>query len=155
MQDSSYVVGFKDVYPWVWSVMLGVALTLADRRGAFMSAGARKSRPFFLKNVLAVLLNVVLPAVLFAFAMLRVGPLYPPKMDFWQILGVLYLASVPLGSHHVWLAVALSNGWIQEDHLPRSELTGDGRMTRDRLGWVLVAFVIPAVASVVGWRLPF
>ena len=80
MQDSSYVVGFKDVYPWVWSVMLGVALTLADRRGAFMSAGTRTDREFWAKNILAVLLNLVLPAVLFGLTMLRLGPLYPSNL---------------------------------------------------------------------------
>jgi hypothetical protein len=91
-----YEVGFKDVYPWVWSVMLGVSLMLAERRGAFQSTGAHSSRVFWLKNISAVFLNVVVPAFFFGLTMIRLGPKYSQNMNLQQILGTLYLAGAPL-----------------------------------------------------------
>jgi len=45
-----YEVGFKDVYPWVWSVMLGEALTQAERRAAFKGTGTHSFLGFWVKN---------------------------------------------------------------------------------------------------------
>jgi hypothetical protein len=80
-----YEVGFKDIYPWVWSVVLGVALTLAERRGASHATGTRSTGEFWVENVLAVLINLVLPAIIFALTMVRVGPQYAGNMDFFQV----------------------------------------------------------------------
>ncbi len=46
----AHEVGFKDIYPWVWSVMLGVALTLAERRGSFLGQGTPSGIEFWTKN---------------------------------------------------------------------------------------------------------
>lgn len=51
--NNLYAVGFKDVYPWVWSVMLGVTLTLAERRGAFLPAGAQTPAQYWIKNMIS------------------------------------------------------------------------------------------------------
>ena len=99
-ETARYLVGFKDAYPWVWSVMLGVSLTLAERRRAFSKEGTRTSSQFWIKNIAAVFVNVVVPAMVFARTMIRLGPLYSLNMGFGQILGCLYLAGVPLGAHH-------------------------------------------------------
>src|SRR5664280_1897590 len=115
--DDSYVIGFKDVYPWVWSVMLGVAVTLAERRGAFLKVGTRKAKQFWAKNITALFVNVIVPAIVFGLTMTRLGPLYSKNMGFWQILGALYLAGVPLGTLHVWQAVAAKYGWMPESAL--------------------------------------
>jgi hypothetical protein len=49
--------------------------------------------------------------------MVRLGPQYSQNMDFWQILGVLYLAGLPLGSHHLWVFLAAKQGWMPSDAL--------------------------------------
>jgi len=151
----SFEVGFKDVYPWVWSVMLGVALMLAERRGAFLSVGTKAKREFWTKNILAVVINVVLPAVLFGLTLVRLGPMYSPNMDFWQILGALYLAGVPLGSHHVWQVVATYRGWMPTESLRGQEQQTLRIVSHGNMIWAVLAFGIPALATVVGWRLPF
>ena len=92
-----YEVGFKDVYPWVWSVMLGVAWTLAERRGAFLrgsASSATSASHAWAKPIAGVLLNVALPATVFGLTMVRLGPLYSVNMGFWQVMGALYLALV-------------------------------------------------------------
>jgi hypothetical protein len=96
-----YGVGFKDVYPWVWSVMLGVAVTIAKGREAFKSTGTQSKRDFLTKNLSAILINVLLPALLFGLTLTRLGPKYPRNMDVGQILGALYLAGTPLGSQPI------------------------------------------------------
>ena len=153
MVEHAYEVGFKDVYPWVWSVMLGVALTLAERRGAFQSVGTSSPSHFWAKNVLALALNLGLPVFLFGLTMIRVGPRYSPNMDFWQILGSLYLAGAPLGSHHLWLTIARRRNWLPEAAvLDRASLDMAPRST---IVWVLVALAIPVFAAIFGLPLPY
>jgi len=149
-----YEVGFKDVYPWVWSVMLGVSLMLAERRGAFQSTGAHSSRVFWLKNISAVFLNVVVPAFFFGLTMIRLGPKYSQNMNLQQILGTLYLAGAPLGSHHLWELTATKFGWVRADFLPQPERETRSVAPYGNLVWALVAFGIPAFASILGWRVP-
>jgi len=120
--DDLYAVGFKDVYPWVWSVMLGVALTLAERRGAFLPAGARTPTQYWTKDIVAVIVTLVVPSVVFGITMTCLGPLYSPNMDFWQILGALYLAGVPLGTLHLWLVIAMKCGWMPATTLQEQEV---------------------------------
>ena len=153
--NSAYEVGFKDVYPWVWSVMPGVALMLADRRGAFLSAGTKTKWEFWTKNPSAVVINVVLPAVLFGLTMVRVGPTYSSRLDFWRILGVLDLAGSPLGAHHIWIVVAARCRWMPVDAFPRDERETLKRVPQGSLLRAALAFLIPALAAVFGWRLPF
>ncbi len=150
--DTPYMVGFKDVYPWVWSVMLGVSLTLADRRGAFQAKGARTTQRLWVKNIVAMVLNLALPGVIFGLTMTRLGPLYSQNMDFWQIVGSLYLACVPMGAHHAWRFVAERFRW--------GDLTdGEARTVKisrvDHLVWILVALAIPTLAVLIKWRVPF
>ena len=152
---TAYEVGFKDVYPWVWSVMFGVALTLAERRGAFQASGTSTGTQFWRKNVSAVFCNVGLPAVFFGLTMIRVGPKYPASMDFWQILGSLYLAGLPLGAHHIWWAVAVNQQWLPEAALQRSERRVMQLAPGSILLWGIVAFGIPALSAVLGVSLPF
>lgn len=153
--DGPYTVGFKDVYPWVWSVILGVALTLAERRGAFAAAGVEGKITFWKKNIAAVLINVVLPAIFFGLTMTRLGPLYSSDMDFWQILGTLYLAGLPLGTLHVWLFVALKSRWMPDDVLQSGERKAIAIARPANLLWATIAFGIPALAVIFRWRLPF
>lgn len=87
--------------------------------------------------------------------MIRLGPLYSPNMDFWQIMGALYLAGVPLGTHHVWVVVATKCGWLpvwvlqkQEDQAIKMTPTGS-------LLQAILAFGIPSLAAILGWRVPF
>jgi hypothetical protein len=146
-----YELGFKDVYPWVWSVMLGVAITLAERRGAFQVEGTKSTGAFWMKNAAGVLFNLALPSVLFGLTLVRLGPKYSVNMDFWQILGSLYLAGAPLGSHHVWLMVARSCGWISAQESEREGI----QHPHSSFVWILIAFLIPAFAPIAGWRVPF
>ena len=155
--NSVYVVGFKDVYPWVWSVMLGVAWTLAERRGAFIpdrTTVARGSR-VWVKPVVGVLLNVALPAIVFGLTMVRLGPLYSANMGFWQVIGVLFLAAVPMGSHHLWLAVAKLNSWLSDENLRSDEIAETHAGMRVHIVWVFVALVIPVASAIVPIRLPW
>ena len=155
--QGTYVVGFNDVYPWVWSVMLGVALTLAERRGAFQAAGTRVPVEFWTKNFLAVIVNVVLPAVVFGITMTHLGPLYCPNMDFWQTIGTLYLAGAPLGAHHLWLVVAKKRHWLPSGNLQKQEQETETVIPtlRGHIFWAVLSFGIPAFAAVSGWRIPF
>ena len=150
-----YEVGFKDVYPWVWSVMLGVALTLAERRGAFQTAGTHTVLQFWAKNASAVVLNLALPALIFGITMTRLGPLYSRNMDFWQILGALYLAGVPLGTHHVWLITARKCGWLHETDLTDRERLGRHVRPIGSILYALFAFGIPTLAALIKWRIPY
>ena len=150
-----YEVGFKDVYPWVWSVMFGVSLMLAERRGAFQSTGTQSPLVFWLKNVSAVLLNVAVPALFFGLTMIRVGPKYSPNMDLSQILGTLYLAGAPLGCHHLWELNATACGWVPVDAFPQTERKTHRMAPHADLVWALVAFGVPALAAVFGWRVPY
>lgn len=151
--NNGYEVGFKDVYPWVWSVMLGVALMLAERRGAFQSAGTRTKQEFWTKNLSAVVINVAVPAILFGLTMVRLGPRYSPNMDFWRILGVLYLAGSPLGAHHIWMVVATKYRWVAVE--PHEESNTLQRVPENSVLWAALAFGVPALAALCGWRLPF
>jgi hypothetical protein len=153
--DDPYLVGFKDVYPWVWSVMLGVALTLAERRGAFLKVGTKKTERFWAKNITAVFVNVIVPAVVFGLTMTRLGPLYSKNMDFWEILGALYLAGVPLGTLHAWQAVAGKYGWMPESALQDRELKTIKIAPLGSLIWATLAFGVPTLAAIFRVRLPF
>jgi len=151
-----YEVGFKDVYPWVWSVMLGVALTLATGRGAFLATGTSSTRGFWIKDISGILLNVMVPAILFGLTMTRVGPRYSANMDFWQILGSLYLAGAPLGCHHLWILVARKCGWTPIDILSPSErATLEKVAPRSSFIWVALALIIPALAAILARPLPY
>jgi hypothetical protein len=152
MNSTSYFVGFKDVYPWVWSVILGVSLTLADRRGAFQSAGTDTAQRFWIKNSISVLINVAAPAFVFGITMTRLGPLYPEDMNLWEILGSLYLAGVPLGMHHAWLFVAEKFNWIV---LNPQEARAVSLSPNAHLLWAVLAAFIPTFAAIVRWRVPF
>ena len=153
--QAAYEVGFKDVYPWVWSVMLGVALTLADKRNAFMPVGTRSSSEMWTKNLLSVLLTVVLPSVVFGLTMVRLGPKYSSNMDFWQVLGSLYLASTPLGSHHVWVWIARRRGWLVDTFIPSAQPLPRGFGMGSHIAWAVVALLIPASAAIFALRLPW
>ena len=152
---TTYEVGFKDVYPWVWSVMLGVALTLADKRYAFMPVGTTSSAGMWTKNFLGVLLNVVLPSAIFGLTMVRLGPKYSSNMDFWQVLGTLYLAGTPLGSHHVWLWIARHEGWLPDKFITSGEPLPRSFGMASHIAWAMVALLIPALAAIFAWRLPW
>ena len=134
--------------------MLGVALTLAERRGAFQAVGTHSPRTFWVKNVAAVLLNLVLPVILFGLTMIRVGPRYSPNMDFWQILGTLYLAGAPLGSHHLWLVIARPRGWLPSEALQALRANYE-IAPRGSIIWAMVALAIPVFAAIFGWPLPY
>jgi hypothetical protein len=153
--NSTYCVGFKDVYPWVWSVMLGVALTLAERRGAFQTGGVQTYFGFWLKNVAAAFLNLILPALVFGATMLHLGPRYGGDMGFWQILGALYLAGVPLGTHHLWLILARKCRWLFTEELLPMEQHSVQIRPFGSIVYVMFAFGIPTLAVLVGWRVPF
>jgi hypothetical protein len=150
-----YVVGFKDVYPWVWSVMLGVSLTLAERRGAFSNVGTRTLAQFCIKNIAAIVVNVGVPAVVFGITMTRLGPVYSSNMGFWQILGCLYLAGVPLGAHHAWLGVATRFRWMPARRLQYQERQTQRLAPLGNLIWAILVFGLPTLAAIFGWRLPF
>jgi hypothetical protein len=149
--DPSYTVGFKDIYPWVWSVMLGIALALAQQRGAFAKLG-RESRQRFswAKNVTAVFVNVIVPIVVFVLTMTRLGPMYSKNMGFWQTLGSLYLAGVPLGTQHLWYFVAEKFHWMIDLDLQEHQI--DRRASRV---WMILAFVFPTLAAIFRFRVPF
>ena len=155
--QSVYVVGFKDVYPWVWSVMFGVAWAIAERRGAFLAdrTSATNAPRVWAKPVVGVLLNVALPAVVFGLTMVRLGPLYSANMGFWQVIGALYLAGTPMGSHHLWLAVAKLNGWLSAENLRSDEIAEAQAGVTMHVVWSIVALVIPAVSAIIPFRLPW
>ena len=150
--QNMYEVGFKDVYPWVWSVMLGVSLALAERRGSFLPGEVTSKAEVWLKTLVALVLNVVLPSLLFALTMVNVGPKYPSNMDACQVLGSLYLASTPLGSHHLWLLVAKKRNWIQ---LAAAESSEGGVGIAGHALWAILAFAIPSAAAVLRVTLPW
>jgi hypothetical protein len=151
-----YGVGFKDVYPWVWSVMLGVSLMLAERRGAFQSVGTKTGSRFWLKNPCAVAVIVAMPSFFFGLTMIRVGPSYQSNMGLSHVLGTLHLAGAPLGCHHVWEAIAAGAKWAPE-MMAYPETERDTRRTEKyaSLVWAFVAFVVPAAAALLGWRVPW
>jgi len=144
-------VRFNDVYPWVWSVMLGVALTLAERRGAFLSQGTHSEQSFWKKNILAITINVVLPVFLFALTMSYVGPVFPQKINFWQILLSLYLAATPLGSHHLWLFIADRYGWTPAEALREAEQETKNMAPYGHAIWLTIALIIPAFVAISCW----
>lgn len=150
-----YEVGFKDVYPWVWSVMLGVAITLAERRGAFLPGGTKTPTEYWLKNLSAITINLGIPCVLFGLTMVRLGPEYSRNMDFWQVIGSLYLAGTPLGCQHLWLTIANRIGWLPDDTLNDGERVSRQRASYSFVVWAIVAVVIPSIAIVCKWRIPW
>jgi len=150
-----YEVGFKDVYPWVWSVMLGVSLTLGERRGAFLPGGTKTQAEFWTKNLLAVVINVGIPCILFGLTMVRLGPEYSHDMDFWQVMGALYLAATPLGSHHLWLAIANARGWLTDQTLNVGERAARQRTSYAYVVWAVIAVIIPSFAVAFKWRIPW
>ncbi len=148
----SYEVGFKDVYPWVWSVLFGVSLTLAVQRGAFGSFGVSGSRrSFWAKNLSALAVHMLIPVVLFSLAMVRVGPRYPSSLGFWDIIGCLYFAGVPLGAHQAWLVLAARTGWLEER--PDWKYSAVGGIRVSSL-WLALALGIPVFATVFACPLP-
>jgi hypothetical protein len=153
--DNTYCVGFKDVYPWVWSVMLGVALTLAERRGAFQAGGTRTYSGFWIKNVAAASLNLVLPALIFGATMVRLGPRYGGNLGFWQILGALYLAGVPLGTHHLWLIFARKWRWLLAEELSPLEQKSTEIRPFGSIAYAVLVFGIPTLTVTFRWRVPF
>jgi len=110
---------------------------------------------FWTKNIVAVLLNLALPALIFGITMTRLGPLYSHNMGFWQILGTLYLAGVPLGTHHLWLIVAREYRWLLIDDLTERERQGAHIRPFGSVVYALLAFGIPTLAAAIGWRIPF
>jgi hypothetical protein len=150
-----FEVGFKDVYPWVWSVMLGISLTLGERRGAFLPHGTSSNAEFWLKNLVALTINLGYPSVLFALTLVRLGPMYSRNMDFWQVMGALYLAAVPLGSHHLWLALANWRGWLPDQTLTTGERVARRHTSYGYLVWAFIAVLIPTVAVLFKWRVPW
>ena len=155
---SEYVVGFKDVYPWIWSVMLGVGWALAERRGAFLpdrNSPTTSVSHGWAKAFVGVLLNVLLPAIVFGLTMVRLGPLYSANMGFWEVVGALYLAGTPMGSHHLWLVVAKSRGWLSDEYLRVEEKAEANAGVMVHVLWSVVPLVIPAVAAIIPFRLPW
>lgn len=153
--NSLYHVAFTDIYPWVWSVMLGATLMLADRRGAFKAAGTHSPLNYKIKNFWAIVLNVITPTVLFALSMTNVGPNYPYKMDFMQILGVLFLATSPLGSHQLWITVARWRGWMPSETLPDWECEAHKMVPYGSIFWTVLLLPIQVLVAIFGYPLPY
>lgn len=147
--NHEYFVGFKDVYPWVWSVMLGVSLTLADKRRAFAPFRDASFARYWLRLALAILCNLAIPATLFGFTLVKLGPMFDANMGVEQTLDALYLALTPLGGHHLWILLT-----------PRSRIalaSGDAALEREwarsklaHLAWVFFALLIPMIAVMRG-----
>jgi hypothetical protein len=93
------------------------------------------------------------PAFFFGLTLINVGPKYSPNMNLPQILGTLYLAAAPLGAYQLWEFSATKCGWLPT--FQRSECETRRVAPYGNLFWVLVAFAVPALAAIIGWRVPY
>jgi hypothetical protein len=128
---------------------------LAERRGAFLNAGTDSNKSFWIKNVMAIFMNIALPAVLFGMTLKNAGPRYPSEIDFWQIIGSIYLAGAPIGSHHLWIAVARIYGWLPSKALDAEELDTYRVSPFGSFFWVLILLYIPLLIAIVGYPVPY